>query len=247
VRNYLIPIIFAVTISLALGYQDASAMTIIFDNGAPNGNVRCSNNIVTCGSPFTTVSTETITDIHFWITEIPGPFDQNVNWAIYADAGGVLQTPAIASGIGTTVMTNPFLLPSPSGHCDSTPSFGSTGCLEVWMDLDSPVNNLPAGTYWFTIENPNGLWQVLIHSGPIVPGIAVCTGLACQNFGIITNFEFAFMVSALSSIVGGELSPIETTSLLLAGLQSSAMWMLPVLAGAAGVGAFYIKTRMNKE
>ena len=47
--------------------------------------------------------------------------------------------------------------------------------------------------------------------------------------------------------VGGEIIPIATTALILAGLQSSAIWMLPVLAGAAGVGAFYIKTRMNKE
>ena len=48
-------------------------------------------------------------------------------------------------------------------------------------------------------------------------------------------------------VVGGEHLPIENTALLLAGLQSSAIWMLPVLAGAAGVGAYYIKTRMNKE
>jgi len=47
--------------------------------------------------------------------------------------------------------------------------------------------------------------------------------------------------------VGGEFLPIDSTALVLAGLQSSAIWMLPVLAGAVGVGAFYIKTRMNKE
>jgi len=50
-----------------------------------------------------------------------------------------------------------------------------------------------------------------------------------------------------SEIVGGEFLSIDTTALMLAGLQSSAIWMLPVLAGAAGVGAFYIKTRMNKD
>jgi len=47
--------------------------------------------------------------------------------------------------------------------------------------------------------------------------------------------------------VGGEFLPIENTALLLVGLQSSAIWMLPVLAGAAGAGVYYIKTRMNKE
>ncbi len=47
--------------------------------------------------------------------------------------------------------------------------------------------------------------------------------------------------------VGGELLPIDSTSLMLAGLQSSAIWMLPVLAGIAGTGFYLIKFRTNKE
>jgi hypothetical protein len=47
--------------------------------------------------------------------------------------------------------------------------------------------------------------------------------------------------------VGGEFLPIDSTSLMLAGIQSSAVWMLPVLAGAAGAGAYYIRFRMNKD
>jgi len=47
--------------------------------------------------------------------------------------------------------------------------------------------------------------------------------------------------------VAGELLPLDSTALLLAGLQSSTIWMIPVLAGAAGVGAFYIRTRMNRD
>ena len=47
--------------------------------------------------------------------------------------------------------------------------------------------------------------------------------------------------------VGGEFLPINSTALVLAGLQSSAIWMLPVLAGVAGAGFYLIKFRMNKE
>ena len=50
-----------------------------------------------------------------------------------------------------------------------------------------------------------------------------------------------------SKVVSGEFSSIDQTALMLAGLQSSAMWMLPLLAGTVAVGAFYIKTKMNKE
>jgi len=48
-------------------------------------------------------------------------------------------------------------------------------------------------------------------------------------------------------VVGGELLPIDSTALMLAGLQSSAIWMLPVLAGVAGsaFGILYIKSRRN--
>ena len=47
--------------------------------------------------------------------------------------------------------------------------------------------------------------------------------------------------------VGGEFLPIDSTALFLAGIQSSAIWMLPAIAGAAGAGAYYIRTRMNKD
>ena len=48
-------------------------------------------------------------------------------------------------------------------------------------------------------------------------------------------------------VVGGEFSPIDSTALVLAGIQSSAIWMLPVLAGLAGAGFYLIKFRTNKE
>jgi len=44
-------------------------------------------------------------------------------------------------------------------------------------------------------------------------------------------------------VVGGEFLPIDSTALLLAGIQSSAIWMLPVLAGAAGAGFAAFKLR----
>ena len=51
----------------------------------------------------------------------------------------------------------------------------------------------------------------------------------------------------LAPKVGGLSMVIDSNALLLAGLQSTAMWMLPVVAGAAGAGAFFIRSRMNKD
>jgi len=80
----------------------------------------------------------------------------------------------------------------------------------------------------------------------ITPGTwVVCAFHNEDNIDAIHFDKIVFTVSP--KIVGGELLPIDNTVLLLAGLQTSAIWMLPVLAGAAGVGAYYIKTRMNKD
>ena len=44
-------------------------------------------------------------------------------------------------------------------------------------------------------------------------------------------------------VVGGEFLPIDSTAIMIAGLQTSAIWMLPVLAGAAGAGIAAFKLR----
>jgi len=54
-------------------------------------------------------------------------------------------------------------------------------------------------------------------------------------------------VTTPEAVVGGEFLPIDSTALLLVGLQTSAIWMLPVLAGVAGsaFAILYIKSRRN--
>ena len=45
--------------------------------------------------------------------------------------------------------------------------------------------------------------------------------------------------------IGGELLPINTTALLLAGLQSSALWMIPFVVSAIGIGAVLIRKKSS--
>jgi len=47
--------------------------------------------------------------------------------------------------------------------------------------------------------------------------------------------------------VGGELIPIDSTALILAGAQTSAVWMISALAviGSVAFGALYLTTRRN--
>jgi len=240
VRNYLIPLIFAVTISLALCYQDAAAMMIIIDDDPPLANTQCSNGVATCADDFTIVSAQTVTDIHFWIIELNGPFDSKVNWKIYEDIGGVIQTPAIASGFGINISTNPFAVQD-SFLCDPLDGFG---CFEVWMDLDNPVN-LVAGTYWIGIENPNGLWQML---GDFTDdGVYICTsGPNCEDFDFVSDAELPFIVTGNPvTQVAGQLLPLNSTALFLAGIQSMTVWMIPTVLGLAGAGVYLVKFRKH--
>jgi len=54
-------------------------------------------------------------------------------------------------------------------------------------------------------------------------------------------------VTTPEAVVGGEFLQIDNTALMLAGLQSSAIWMIPTLAGLAATGFYLIKYRSNKE
>lgn len=88
---------------------------------------------------------------------------------------------------------------------------------------------------------PNGL-------AVVDPADGMTTSLPNPT-GFDTHTRGLTLVSSLtpSVPVGGEIIPIDTTALVLAGLQTSAIWMLPVLAGVAGstFGIIYIKTRRN--
>jgi len=47
--------------------------------------------------------------------------------------------------------------------------------------------------------------------------------------------------------VGGEFLPIDSTALLIAGMSANMGFIVPIAAGIAGVGAYLIRSRMNKD
>jgi len=47
--------------------------------------------------------------------------------------------------------------------------------------------------------------------------------------------------------VAGELLPIDSSALFLAGIQSMTIWMIPTVLGLAGVGVYLVKLRANRD
>lgn len=56
-----------------------------------------------------------------------------------------------------------------------------------------------------------------------------------------------FDVKLVDSVIGGKLLSTDTTALAIAGLQASAVWLLPTVVGIAGAGIYFVRSRINKE
>ncbi|MGI0056040.1 MAG: hypothetical protein ACREAK_01565 [Nitrosarchaeum sp.] len=75
--------------------------------------------------------------------------------------------------------------------------------------------------------------------------LEICIVDSENNVSCPDNYSTSILLSPPPLPIGGKIIPIETTALLLAGAQTSAVWMAPLLAGAAGVATILIKKKRN--
>jgi len=66
-----------------------------------------------------------------------------------------------------------------------------------------------------------------------------------NEFAQILSFEQHF--SQVPTIVAGDLLSVDSSALVVAGLTSSAVWMIPTVAGIAGAGIYLVKFRSNRD
>ena len=116
--------------------------------------------------------------------------------------------------------------------CTGTTNVDSLGTIDIGSATDATLTN--HGTI-------NGPGQINLF------GI----NLLAQNSGIITaiiNPISALMqilspCSDIPPVVGGNIIPIDTTSLLLAGGQTIMVWLIPVLVSVAVIGFFLVRKK----
>ena len=79
-------------------------------------------------------------------------------------------------------------------------------------------------------------------------------GAALDNVSVVLSAcPVGYVVSGDTCVVSeqatvaGELLPLNTTALFISGITSSAIWMVPTLAGIAGAGVYFIRTRTHEE
>ena len=94
-------------------------------------------------------------------------------------------------------------------------------------------------------------------AGPVNNGCVVITGdsnwmadlsgaIALNDARIVANNVFDYLNNVCNDVVAGELLPIDNTALFLAGLSSSAVWIIPTLAGLAGAGVI-IRQKLHRD
>jgi len=113
-------------------------------------------------------------------------------------------------------------------------SIGCNGELTVDSDLiivTLLTNHGSVNTGFLGVE-PNGLVE---NSSSLIFDDSV-------NLG-----EIVIISSICDKQVAGELLPFDSSALMIAGLTSMTVWMVPAVAGLAGVGVYLIKSRANKD
>jgi len=100
----------------------------------------------------------------------------------------------------------------------------------------------------FAIAPDGFIFEIIDGTGDGVNSLVNAGGIATDSFGHVfvvgvtsgNVFEIDFFGD---SAIGGTLISIDTVALLLAGVQSISMWMIPVVVAGVVIGVFVIKRR----
>jgi len=120
-----------------------------------------------------------------------------------------------------------------------------------WVtDFHFTVNDLPQGceitfndTGWPGTIMDNTIW--FVAADPVAdrldPGDSFFVNIRFTCF--ITSIDFDAQWSMKAPSVGGEILPIDTTALLLAGVQTNAAWLIPVVLSVVGIGVILLRKK----
>ena len=129
-------------------------------------------------------------------------------------------------------------------HLDEVPfNFNPDTTYTVWIEYDgttlkvfisdTATKGAPVLTHVIDIQSEVGSDKAFV-------GFTAATGGARGNHDLL-NWNYS-----ADKPVAGELLPLDSSALVIAGL-SSATWMIPAVAGIAGAGIYLIRFRANRD
>jgi len=84
---------------------------------------------------------------------------------------------------------------------------------------------------------------------PDTNGDGICDGIRIDNEGDGFDEESECVDPTLPDedlVIGGTLIPIDSISLILAGTHLTAVWLIPIIVSAAGIGLVFLRSRTLK-
>jgi len=104
-----------------------------------------------------------------------------------------------------------------------------------WIALRILATNdsIFSGHFWETSSDTFGNPDHLVSSDGVNWDLTMLGG------------ELAFELTTTLQQVAGELLSLDTSALMIAGLTSMSVWMVPAVAGLAGVGVYLVKFRKH--
>jgi len=117
---------------------------------------------------------------------------------------------------------------------DVTAEDQGSSALVILRDQVDDIPFLPGGTYFYEdyVIRPNPDFETITIAVPFETVLAQV---------VVDTISFD------KKIVGGEFLPIDTTALLLAGVQTNASWIFPVVLLAAGIGLVFLRNRVSNN
>ena len=86
----------------------------------------------------------------------------------------------------------------------------------------------------------------VLGNTPFAFAAPTCIEIVCLE-GFVCDPDSLECVPEVDEQVAGELLPLDSTALFLAGIQSMTVWMIPTVAGLAGAGVYLVKYRANRD
>lgn len=71
--------------------------------------------------------------------------------------------------------------------------------------------------------------------------------ITMEPTNVVTRGAAYFKIENHADPVAGELLPLDSSALVISGLTSSMIWIVPSIAGIAGVGIYLVKSRANRN
>jgi len=172
---------------------------------------------------------------------------------IFAALISTVSFPTMQAFAGGACIVEPptasFFVPIGGGSEPIVKSIDCGGQIIDQLDLDdSACEDLG---YNVSIDGPAlPLSQIILDEF-----VADVGGKGIQAHCLVT-FEIIFDNGGITSVdqelwinqqVAGELLPIDSSALMIAGLTSMSVWMIPTILGLAGVGVYLVKFRANRD